>query len=728
MNPPQLAVCLLLTLSLGCSRETRRSFDLASDTAWDLSIDDGPWRSIKVPGGGYNSDMQDKPLVDQKSVRDHVTYRRIIRIPGFRKGESLHLNFGGVNHGCEVYLNDVNVGGHVGPMMPFDVDITRYVDPGKEYELRVVSHPQWHYNYEVPHAFIYDESRDYPDTKPEWSSESGWATKFSYGITKFIRLTVLPGIFISDVFVRPSVADRSLEYDLWIHNGTDLQKRVSVRSELTSWNGAKWNYPEFEPVTVIIGQGETKKITVPPVTWNLGSTSYWWPNKPFHEDYTATLHNLNISLFEKNRKLDSRVQRFGFVEWTEGPFYYLVNGVRINQVSDGTPEPAMSEYDCYSVSPAFLPPTDSTMGCPETWKRYMRLGICANRIHQSTPTEYMMDAADETGFMLIPETAIRGCQTQNWNDEYLPRAVIELAQVCRNHPSVCRYSLQNEAKPGWVPVLIDSIKKADPLRPLVFEDDQVNKPARIDGSAGHAFAMLHYVDYPRPAEIITGMGEYAWHWADRIRWGPVLSSSEGGIEEFIYYGGDMRRWDIVYVAGWDFINYWPNFLNGMNREKHAWKQSCYYKDREDGIDGWYSPVTRWAQRYFHPYLVMDIGIHKMNGPDSDPARWPEYTDRYAPGSRIDRELEIFNDGLAGNNFTIKWETHWDCAVGEILDSGRIENLVIEPGFHRHAGISIPVPAPGNPERKLFVVITSALDGREVFKEKDIYFLVHGNSQ
>ena len=34
--------------------------------------------------------------------------------------------------------------------------------------------------------------------------------------------------------------------------------------------------------------------------------------------------------------------------------------------------------------------------------------MSANRIHQSTPTQIMLDAADEVGFALQPETAIRG--------------------------------------------------------------------------------------------------------------------------------------------------------------------------------------------------------------------------------------------------------------------------------------------------------------------------------
>ena len=458
--------------------------DLASDHDWQLSVDDGPWRGIRVPGGGYNSDMQDEPLIDQSDVKDHVTYKRTINLRQNPKGKVARIEFGGVNHGCEVYLDGYLIGSHVGPMMPFTIEITDYIRPGIDQEVCVVSYPQWHYNYEVPHGFIYAEARKHPQTRVDFDSEPGWASKFSYGITKYIHIRIMPEVFVEDVFVRPSVAQRNLFVDLWIKNTTDENKVITLRQVLASWNHVNWNYPEINALTISLKPKETKKITTGPVEWDLGAESYWWPNKPFREDYRAILHNLKISLFEKKELVDRKVQRFGFVEWSEGPYYYLVNGVRINQISDGTPESAMSEYDCYTISPAFLPPTDSSLGCPETWKRYMRLGISANRTHQSTPTPFMMDVADELGFMLIPETAIRGCQLQKWHDIYLPGSVMELARLSRNHPSVCRYSLQNEADPEWVAKLAESIDMVDPLRPLVFEDNQVGHPCRIDGKTG----------------------------------------------------------------------------------------------------------------------------------------------------------------------------------------------------------------------------------------------------
>ncbi len=708
--------------------EPLETVDLGSETAWEISIDDGPWRKIKVPGGGYNSDMQDKPWIDGGTVKDRATYKRAIQIPKVVAEQVTKIQFGGVNHGCNVYIDGTLIGSHVGPMMPFEVDITNYVKPGGSCELKVQTYPQWHYDYCVPHGFIYEESYKKEKKIPEWTTDPGWISKFSYGITKYARIAVYPQVYIQDIFVRSSVRDKSLTYDVWVDNHSKGAKTLVLDSKLTSWNKDNWQYPQIEPIQISIGGNEVKKITAGPVAWQLGPESYWWPNKPFKEDYGAKLHNLNVTVKDGNTTKHTKTQRFGFVEWGEKRNYYTVNGVRINQISDGTPEPAMSEYDCYSVSPAFLPPTGAGTGCPETWKKYMRLGICANRIHQSTPTEYMMDTADEVGFMLVAETPIRGCQIQKWtNMEPFTGAVKEMAIYGRNHPSVCRYSLLNEGTTEYIPNLIDAILTMDHTRPLVFEDNNINKPICIEGkqSEGHAYAMLHYIKYPKPAEIITGMGEFAWRWEGHRskRTGRDHPHVDGGLEEFIYYGGDMRRWDIVYFAGWDFINYWPNFLEGMSHEKHAWKQSCYDKDRVEGVDGWNSPVIQWLQKYFHPYLILDLRIHELNKADSEPGQWPQHTSCYKPGSQIERKLEIFNDGLFGSNFTIQWEARWDAADGEPVRSGTIDNITVEPGFHKTINLAFTAPDTKADERKLFVILSSKLEGSEVFKEEDMYFWV-----
>ena len=415
-----------------------KTIDLASDTAWTLSVDGSSPRPIKVPGGGYNSDLQDQPWIPLDSVKKVALYQRTFIAPPLSSGEVLILEFGAVNYGAAVYLVDATteklVATHEGPMMPFSADLTPYVVPGKNYTLKVEALPRGSCKTGVPTGFLY------PDvwTKPG----NGWACRFSGGITKFIRLAVYPGVRIGDIFVRTSVSKTELSAEVTVHNSTAREQTIVLHARLSPWNDLRWNYPVLadSAPTVIPAQGD-QKIVLGPVTWSLGSKSYWWPNKPFREDYQAVLHHLNVTLTVGNQVVENKRQRFGFVEWTEGPFYYLVNGVRLNYLSDATPEPGMSAYDCYSTSPAFLPPTGPGTGAPGTWKRYMRLGICSNRIHQSTPTPYMMDAADEVGFMLIPETGIRGYEPGlHWDGTAFPASRTRAGHALPNAPE--RLSLQ----------------------------------------------------------------------------------------------------------------------------------------------------------------------------------------------------------------------------------------------------------------------------------------------
>lgn len=695
------------------------NIDLASAQAWTLSVDDGPTRGIIVPGGGYNSDQQAPPWIEmcgdgngQRRVKDHVVYQRKLTIPQRADGQAILLEVGAVNHGAEVYLVDGKietlVATHLGPNLPFTADLTGHVTPGREYTLKIKAYPMWHYQNTVPNGFIYQEG---------WTNPTnGWASKFSFGIAKYIRLSVYPLVHIRDIFIQPSVSQASLTCDVWLENHSAQAHKVQLHARLSSWNNAPWKYPSLPDNSATVPAHSQIKVTLGPVNWALGHASYWWPNKPFRENYTPQLHNLELSLSEPHRTLQTLTRRFGFVEWTEGPYYYLVNGVRLNFISDATPEAAMSDYDCYSTAPAFLPPTQAEPGCPETWKRYMRLGICANRIHQSTPTEYMMDAADETGFLLIPETAIRGYQQERWHEENFTRAPKELAEACRNHPSVCFYSLQNEENPAWVGSLADAITKVDPTRPLVFEDSEQNHPGAVFGRSGaHAYAMLHYRPAPTNAtSMIVGMGECAWNGGSGERTnGPFL-------ERFAFQVLQGRCANWAYYSGWDWINYWPNFLPGMSAARHAWKQQ-YHQDRKDGIDGWNSPVIRWVQNAFSPCLVLDTDFYFTNGIYGE--KWPTKLPTYRPAQSLERTVQVFNDALDDDELLLRWSLHWDNPHGLLL-AGKEERLTIKPGFHVAETIHAQIPSlPIHEPRQLYLVLESVKRGQIMFHDESIRFLV-----
>ena len=705
--------------------------DLASDTDWTLRLDDGPARPIKVPGGGWNSDRQTPPIQVLREVKDFVRYERKITIPSLVQGQGVQLRFGAVAHGCEVYLDGVKVGEHHGPQVAFAIDLTGHATPGKEQLLQVKVYHRRHYM--VPGSkktAAIAVGWDYPDGDDEASRaegknlSGGWhgQSKVAYGIARSVVLAILPAVHVEEVFIRPSVAHRQLACEVWVRNETAEPKALTVGGLFSSWNQREWVYPSLSPVAVAVPAKSTVKVALPTVDWKLGEQSYWWPNIPFREDYVAQLHFLSLQVKEGDKVLQTYPQRFGFVEHAEGPHYYTVNGVRVTGFSDATAEGQVSCFDAYS-SPAWLPPTGPGTGTPESWRRYMRIGININRLHCSPPTETMMQAADELGFMLIPEAPIWGNGFSCYSPIYTPQTYHDLGRACRNHPSVARYSLTNEVREKQTAdwpwrAAIDDMREVDDLHPLTFEVHALGN-GKVEGfKGGHAWIMEHYTNINEkvgPEKGIRGMGEHFWH----INMG-----------KFAVGVRTLRVNDWCYLSGWSWANYWPNFFQGMNHDLHAWKHDNH-PDRKDGIDGWGSPIVQFTQRSLHPYLLQDLGVLAQNPGEpiqsgsNGEIQWPSQFPGCAAGRPHERLIEVFNGGLAGNRLTLSWTLHWDRPDGPSATPGGEIECAIEPGFHATQKVAFNVPKleKDRDQRTLCLVLESRKDGRTVFREDGLRLTV-----
>jgi len=551
-----------------------------------------------------------------------------------------------------------------------------------------------------------------PAFEPEAKRWCWWFgnSKVGYGICRSITLRVLPAVHVEAVLVRPSVATRQLACDVWIGNSTTRARKITLGANLSAWNKREWRYPAFPACEVTVPPNSVVKATLGPQPWELGPASYWWPNIPFRDDYVATLHYLHLKLTEGPQTWHDTQQRFGFVEHAEGPFYYTVNGVRVTGISDATAEGQLSHYDAYGAAAAFLPPTQPGTGCPETWKRYQRLGINTNRTHCSPPTEYMLEAADEAGFMLIPEAPIWGNGLSRFHPDFTPQTIGDLGRQCRNHPCVARYSLTNEvagARDDSWPwrALIDSMLAVDDTHPLVFE---LNVPgsARVAGlTRGHAAVMEHYTDiHVQGGDQIRGMGEHFW--------------TTDGMGDFAVGAGTLRCNDWCYFAPWSWINYWPNFLEGMSHQLHAWKVNNH-ADRTDNQDGWDSPIVEFVQHRLHPYLVLDRDIESLN--PAYAVDWPNHFPVLAAGSEVTRRIEVLNGGLFGKRMALQWKACWDSPQGGQVAAGRQE-FEVEPGFHTTRQITFKAPATERP-RLLALSLETLLDQQPVFTEDKLRYQI-----
>ena len=228
---------------------------------------------------------------------------------------------------------------------------------------------------------------------------------------------------------------------------------------------------------------------------------------------------------------------------------------------------------------------------------------------------------------------------------------------------------------------------------------------------GHAFIDNHYGNIDKGGDFIRNMGEHFWE--------------TDGMAAFALGAQQLRLNDWAYFAPWSWINYWPNFLEGMSHEKHAWKANNG-PDRIDGSNGWGSPIVRFVQRGLHPYLLVDHEILRTNPPrkrdvGDGQIEWPYHVPRFVAGDSIERQVEVFNGGLFGSTMSLKWTAHWDDPDGPIALAGNtIGPFDIQPGFHVTQTIRLTVPDPETSNRRLYLVMESLKDNATVFREDRLY--------
>src|SRR5205814_3164231 len=125
-------------------------------------------------------------------------------------------------------------------------------------------------------------------------------------------LRVYPAVYVSDTFVRPSVANQTLSYDVSVANTSGSARSVTLTGSLASDNGASFSYPALPGRTVTVAAHSTATVTVGPVAWTAGAASYWWPNVPYRAGYRAQLHRLSVHAATEGGHTSDASYRCGF--------------------------------------------------------------------------------------------------------------------------------------------------------------------------------------------------------------------------------------------------------------------------------------------------------------------------------------------------------------------------------------------------------------------------------
>ena len=196
------------------------SVDLSG--SWSFTPAGRGTTSITVPGGGwYKQGFTDV---------DEAVYSRSITVPDSGQPQSAWIEFGAVNHQATLSVDGRVVATQTTAFTPSNFDITAYVTPGTTHTISV----------DVKGRNALKNSSG----KYLVPVAADWCEAVPQGIFRSAFLRVYPAVYVSDAFVRTSVANQTLTYDVSVTNTSAASRSVTLTGSLASDNGAIVQLPD----------------------------------------------------------------------------------------------------------------------------------------------------------------------------------------------------------------------------------------------------------------------------------------------------------------------------------------------------------------------------------------------------------------------------------------------------------------------------------------------------
>ncbi len=694
----------------------------------------GTWRfvpngsgatTIQVPGGGW---------LKQGFSCEAGWYERGIDIPATGRPQVTRLELEAVNHQAEYWIGEDEtslrmIASEVTAFTPQVVDLTAHVKPGKSYLLR---------------AFV----RAYRDGRPVAPHCAEWCEAIARGIFRGAYLRVYPQLFISDIFVKTSVAECALRYEANVVNASADEAEVTVGGMLSSSDGDHWSYPELPEAALRVPPEATAMVAIGPIPWELGPESYWWPNVPYQPGHRCRLHWLQLVLRCGAEALHTARCRFGFREIRQAGRFFELNGIRVNfrgdnlQVANYDRIDWGGKGDAIDTLPGFLPPSDTNPGWPRAVDNFLRLNYNVQRQHMGPWSPYMIGVCDEMGLMLIGESASRwnGFDMENGRGFHEVKCLQDIVRRDRNHPSIVRWSTKNEAQcqdESYHVELYEAVKALDDTRPIyedflvgdwgTFDPDRVFGRLRqkddftwvdhytsSDGSGRVCFTTHRHNDavVPQP-DRPYGLGEADW----------MASSTPAGVTWFATTVALARAQGASDVRPYAMLGTWASSIPGVKTTDFLTEEGRRPLYGEDNLpDPWSHRLFSLLQQACHPLLAMDYEFWWENRASNASGCFPVTAPRVQADSRVTREITMFNDEFTGGHrLELRWEIREGSPSNWILEQGTAA-VGIRPGFMERVPIAFHAPRCNT---HIFLTLRVVKQGAERFVSSVTCFEVTG---
>lgn len=476
-----------------------------------------------------------------------------------------YLRFTSVDYVARVWLDGHEIGAHEGGGMPFELDATDIISPGRPslVAVRVVTPTSVPIDglllAEVPHS-----NRLVPEQfKPGWGFNTG-------GITGEVVVHVEPTARLLDVFVRARAATGALEVDAFLPDLRLPEDQICLSVLVSEQNNGhhvvdgRWT----EGLANVGPEGGPARITL---QIPLEQLRYWDVDDPF-------LYSVRVRLDRGGSVLTSheRTVRVGFRELRVRNGWFELNGRRIYLRSTHTGN--------------HHPIAHTSSRGPQLIRQDLvyakAAGFNTVRFIAGPATEEQLDLCDELGLMVYEETRASWLLGNSPRmGEHFDRSFDELVRRDRNHPSVVVWGLLNETFDG--PVFRHAVGYLQRLRELDDTRLVLLSSGRWDGDIAIG--------------SVSNPGELTWS----HEWG---SEQEGGNPVTVGWSGDPDRG--AFVAGAGDLHLYPSLPESPNARRLLRTMGSGTKPvflSEYGVGSLFDAVTALAESESERGLAGAVG-------------------------------------------------------------------------------------------------------------------------
>jgi len=234
-------------------------------------------------------------------------YKKVVNIPSSMVGKHLFLCFDRVNYVTDIFMNDQYVGSHLGGNVPFEMDVTQFVNVPSTNTLRVEI-KYWDSRFINAQGF------------PIWPV-GYYGNYWNLGITGNVKLVARSAVYIEDVFITTSVRNQNITAEITVVNVDTTSHTVDLTTDVTDGGSPVFSLPA-QQLTVLAG--DTEKVTI---VQDWQNPELWSPQNPHLYDCICQLH-------ENSSLVHGISMPFGFREfWIEND-HFVLNGIPFNLRGD----------------------------------------------------------------------------------------------------------------------------------------------------------------------------------------------------------------------------------------------------------------------------------------------------------------------------------------------------------------------------------------------------------